>query len=157
MPIRAQETIRRVNPIEQQRSIRAQVLTVALAAGLVSAPTAFALAPVAGGNGRLAASGDAQAATWVRLPPGRVGSAYGRRLVVGGEPPYTAVVISGTLPEGLSVDDGLLQGTPTAVGRFEFTIQITDSLGRVTAQDYRLDIHAARHPDGTSGGAGQDS
>jgi hypothetical protein len=93
----------------------------------------------------------------VRLPSGTVGSPYRRPLVLGGEPPYAAVVISGALPEGLSVSDGVLQGTPTGVGRFEFTIQVTDALGEVTAQDYRLDILAARHPGGTTGGAGEAS
>ncbi|MBU1324750.1 MAG: Ig domain-containing protein [Alphaproteobacteria bacterium] len=155
MPFREQETARGAMPGARGRSIRAQALTVALAAGLVSVPTAFALAPVAGGGGRLAASVGDQAATWVRLPSGRAGSPYRQPLVLGGAPPYAAVVISGALPEGLSVSDGLLQGTPTGVGRFAFTIQVTDSRGQVTTQDYRLDILAARHPVGKAGGAGQ--
>jgi hypothetical protein len=155
MPFREQETARCVMPVERGRSIRAVALIFALAAGLVSGPTASALAPVAGGNSRLAASGGDQAAMRVRLPSGTVGSPYRRPLVTGGAPPYAAVLLSGALPDGLSVRDGLLQGTPTGVGRFEFTLQVTDALGEVTAQDYRLDILAARHPGGTTGGAGQ--
>ncbi|MCQ4051613.1 hypothetical protein FK514_25375, partial [Klebsiella pneumoniae] len=59
------------------------------------------------------------------------------------------------LPEGLSVSDGLLEGTPTGAGRFAFTVQVTDARGQVTAQDYRLDILAGRHAGDTTGGAGQ--
>lgn len=155
MPFREQETDRSLKPAGRVRSIRAQALATALAVGLVSAPTAFALAPVAGGSGRLAATVGDQAASWVRLPSGRVGAPYRQPLVLGGEPPYAAVVISGALPEGLSVSDGLLEGTPTGAGRFAFTIQVTDARGQVTAQDYRLDILAARHAGDTTGGAGQ--
>ena len=155
MPFPEQETARSMMPVERGRSIRAQALVIALAEGLVSAPTASALASVAGGNSRLAASGGDQATTRVRLPSGTVGSPYRRPLVTGGAPPYAAVLLSGALPDGLSVSDGVLQGTPTGVGRFEFTIQLTDALGQVNSQDYRLEIVAARHRGGATGGAGQ--
>jgi Putative Ig domain len=46
----------------------------------------------------------------------------------GGSPPYTWKVTSGALPTGLKLAaDGLLSGTPTAEGRFTFTVTATDS------------------------------
>ena len=46
----------------------------------------------------------------------------------GGIPVYTWSIISGYLPEGLTLNaSGLLSGIPTSIGKFYFTIQVVDS------------------------------
>jgi len=48
--------------------------------------------------------------------------------VSGGVPPYNFSTIVGNLPPGTSINNyGLLQGTPTTPGNYNFTVQVTDS------------------------------
>jgi len=48
----------------------------------------------------------------------------------GGTSPYTYEVSDGNLPDGLTLSTGgVLSGTPTTVGTFNFTITATDSCG----------------------------
>ena len=63
------------------------------------------------------------------LPNGTVGTLYRRtNTACGGTAPYTFAVVSGALPPGLSLSiTGLLSGTPTNAGTFNFTIQATGS------------------------------
>jgi len=63
------------------------------------------------------------------LPAGAVDLAYSQTLTGGGGTgPYTFSVISGSLPGGITLDPGgLLSGTTTAAGTFNFTIQVTDT------------------------------
>ncbi len=51
--------------------------------------------------------------------------------VVGGVPPYTFTLLSGSLPTGLSLNasTGELSGTPSATGPFTFVIRVTDDNG----------------------------
>ncbi|WP_373377784.1 putative Ig domain-containing protein [Cupriavidus nantongensis] len=63
-------------------------------------------------------------------PPGSVGGAYSHSLAAatGGTGPYTYAVASGALPTGMALSAaGLLVGTPTAGGTFNFTVRATDS------------------------------
>jgi len=63
------------------------------------------------------------------LPAGTVGRAYSHPLSAsGGEPPYSWSLETGTLPPGLSLDSsrGMILGTPTSEGTFEFTLRLTD-------------------------------
>ncbi|SPA15965.1 conserved exported hypothetical protein [Cupriavidus taiwanensis] len=63
-------------------------------------------------------------------PPGSAGSAYSQSLAVasGGTGPYTYALASGALPPGITLSGtGLLAGTPTAGGTFNFTVRATDS------------------------------
>jgi len=58
--------------------------------------------------------------------------------------PYTWALVSGLggLPPGMSLSgDGTLSGTPTQAGTFDFTIQLTDSLGRSVNWNYTINIH----------------
>ncbi|MDH5640712.1 MAG: Ig domain-containing protein [Nitrospira sp.] len=71
--------------------------------------------------------------TTTTLPDGQVGIAYNQDVVAsGGVSPYTWAVISGSLPPGLSLAGSTtatasIVGTPTSVGTFNFTIEITDA------------------------------
>ena len=47
-----------------------------------------------------------------------------------GTAPYTFSVTSGTLPPGLTLSSsGLLSGSPTSSGTYDFTVGVTDDVG----------------------------
>jgi hypothetical protein len=57
-------------------------------------------------------------------------SAYSQTLsAAGGTPPYSWSIISGTLPAEIQLNDssGVISGTTTQTGQFNFTIQVADS------------------------------
>jgi large repetitive protein len=60
---------------------------------------------------------------------GVIGISYKFLLVAsGGVKPYTWTISDGALPPGLSLNtDGVIQGTPTETGTFNFTAKVTDS------------------------------
>ncbi len=66
--------------------------------------------------------------TTTSLPDGEEGTGYtGTLEAIGGTTPY-AWTWSGTLPSGLSLDSsGVISGTPTVVGTYDFTVQVDDS------------------------------
>jgi hypothetical protein len=62
------------------------------------------------------------------LPSGTVNVPYSSPIgVTGGTGPYTCVVVSGTLPAGLSITGCLVSGIPTVAGTSNLTITATDS------------------------------
>lgn len=63
------------------------------------------------------------------LPNGQVTSPYSQTLSAsGGALPYLYAVTAGALPSGLTLSSGgILSGTPTAGGTFNFTVTATDS------------------------------
>jgi len=64
------------------------------------------------------------------LPDGMYGYAYGPQslTVTGGTAPYTFTVSLGALPPGMSLSlDGILSGTPTAIGTYIFTVTAQDN------------------------------
>ncbi|MGY5778273.1 putative Ig domain-containing protein [Rhizobium sp. LEGMi135b] len=64
------------------------------------------------------------------LPQGAVGTTYNQTVsATGGTSPYTYAVTTGALPNGLSLSaaTGVISGTPTAGGTFNFTITARDS------------------------------
>jgi hypothetical protein len=71
------------------------------------------------------------AATIAGTPPaGTVGVAYSYDFTLGGTPPVTALVTSGSLPSGLALStSGELTGTPTEAGTFTFTIRASNAFG----------------------------
>ena len=70
------------------------------------------------------------------LSDGKVSTAYSQTLAAnGGQAPYSWTNISGTLPKGLTLAaSGLLSGTPTTNGTFNFTVQVTDALAATATQ-----------------------
>jgi hypothetical protein len=86
----------------------------------------------------------------VALPAGHVGTAYGpKRIVEGGVPPYT-FAFTGKFPPGLELGaDGVLAGTPTAVGHYAFQLVVRDSSVPspvTTQQPYVLRIELEKTP-----------
>lgn len=80
------------------------------------------------------------------LPPiGKVGTPYNHTLpVTGGTPSYTCMLISGSLPPGVSLSPNCtLSGTPSAAGTFNFTIKATDANGCMGMQAYAIIINPA--------------
>lgn len=64
------------------------------------------------------------------LHAGEVGLLYApvAYQATGGSPPYLWTVSDGVLPSGLLVStDGVISGTPTGVGTFNFTMKVTDT------------------------------
>ena len=72
-------------------------------------------------------------------------SGYSQMLATtGGTGARTTAQTAGTLPGGLTLSAvGLLSGTPTAPGTFNFTVTATDSVGAAITHDYSLVIHQA--------------
>jgi hypothetical protein len=69
----------------------------------------------------------------------------------GGTQPYTWSVISGTLPPGISLStaDGRLEGKPSAVGYYDFTVKVNDNFGQIATSVYRIRISTltqVQHP-----------
>ena len=63
------------------------------------------------------------------FPNGQVGVPFSSQLQVsGGTPPDSVSLKSGALPDGLELlDNGTIQGTPTAAGDFQFELEVKDS------------------------------
>ena len=77
---------------------------------------------------------------------------------VGGAPPYTWSLVSGSFPDGLSLSYGYVRGTPSAVGSSSFTLQVTDASGATALGLFTLEvaipplaISTASLPDGAVG------
>jgi uncharacterized protein (TIGR03437 family) len=81
------------------------------------------------------------------LPNGAIGSAYAASITTeGGTPPYRWTLGGGSLPPGISIDPakGLLIGTPTAAGTFNFFVLTTDAAGLGTSIEIRDGVLAAQ-------------
>jgi hypothetical protein len=77
------------------------------------------------------------------LPNGQVRSPYQATLTaLGGTQPYTWTASAGTLPAGLKLDSstGTLSGTPSPVGTFDLTAQVTDAARNIATQSLSLVI-----------------
>ena len=72
-----------------------------------------------------------------------------RPLVFGGLAPYVITITSGALPDGLDLDlvTGILSGTPTAQGGFDFSISAVDDLLATKTQNFHVNIAAADNVD----------
>ncbi len=82
------------------------------------------------------------------LPPGVVGTTYSATLTAGGgTPPYGSWTVSGALPGGLALNasSGMIGGTPTAAGTFNFSVTVKDGNGVTSApQPFSITIAPAQ-------------
>lgn len=78
------------------------------------------------------------------LPPGSVGIAYAQTVTAsGGIAPYTFAVTAGALPAGMTLSSaGVVSGTPTAGGSFNWTVTATDAGSMTGARAYTMTISA---------------
>jgi hypothetical protein len=79
------------------------------------------------------------------LPNGTVGASYSQTASAsGGVAAYGYAVSAGALPPGLSLSaGGVIAGTPTAGGSFNFTLTATDANAQTGSRAYTLTIGAA--------------
>ncbi|MCZ2150976.1 MAG: putative Ig domain-containing protein [Bryobacterales bacterium] len=91
----------------------------------------------------LAVTGRINITTAAVLPSATVRQAYNQTLVAtGGTPPYSwSLAAGGTPPLGLTLDkNGVLSGTPTSAGAFNFTAQVTDSQNISATRTFTLSV-----------------
>src|SRR5262249_19213423 len=76
------------------------------------------------------------------LPGGTVGTPYSQQLTAtGGAAPFTFTVTTGAPPPGINLSaGGLLSGTPTTAGTFNFTVTATDANTCTGTRSYSLVI-----------------
>jgi hypothetical protein len=82
------------------------------------------------------------------LPAAVVGRAWSAAVVAsGGAGAYTFALTSGDLPPGLGLaPDGLISGTPTGQGTWEFTVAATDSAASQAVKTFSVTVFAPPPP-----------
>jgi hypothetical protein len=81
--------------------------------------------------------------TSTSLPASATQSPYSQTLTAnGGTAPYAWSVTSGALPDGLTLETptGVLAGTPTAAGTFNFTVTVTDANGVSVQRQFTITV-----------------
>jgi hypothetical protein len=76
------------------------------------------------------------------LPNGTTGVSYSATLAAsGGTPGYTWALVSGALPNGLTLSaNGTISGTPTITGTFSFTVRTIDSASGTVTKPLALTV-----------------
>jgi len=77
------------------------------------------------------------------IPEGFLGRAYLQNIECkGGEPPYRWTLSGGVLPEliQINIQTGVLYGTPREVGKFPFTLRLTDSAEMFVEKNFILEV-----------------
>jgi outer membrane autotransporter protein len=91
---------------------------------------------------QLTVNGPTMTITPATVPGGIVGHAYSQTLSTsGGVASYSYAITAGALPPGIALSSGgVLSGTPTSAGNFNFTVTSTDSHNFQVAQAYTVAI-----------------
>jgi hypothetical protein len=78
----------------------------------------------------------------ISLTNATVGVVYNEQLsALNGQLPYSWSLMSGSLPSGLTLaTNGLISGTPTGSGIFNFTVEVTDRLSTIATQMLSLTV-----------------
>jgi hypothetical protein len=86
--------------------------------------------------------------TAASLAPAIVGSPYSASLTAsGGARPYLWSVVSGALPDGLTLDpSGQISGSATKTGMYQFTLRVSDQTGASSTQAFTLNVLLAPAP-----------
>ena len=96
---------------------------------------------VAACGGELQTPGEALRIFGDSLPEAYVGEPYDAQVrAVGGLRPFTFALQEGELPPGVDLEAGVLSGTPTETGIFEFTVMVSDANLSRTFQEYSLEV-----------------
>jgi hypothetical protein len=75
------------------------------------------------------------------LPNAEVGAMYNKAMSIeGGVSPYIVALVGGSLPAGLNLAAGAITGTPAQIGRFVFTLQVTDQNGFTSTKQFRIKV-----------------
>jgi len=75
------------------------------------------------------------------LPDGTVNLPYKQGLNASGTAPFKWTLASGNLPDGLSLNQcGGLSGTPTAQGKFKFSLEVEDDSATKKSQELSITI-----------------
>ena len=85
------------------------------------------------------------AITTTSVPVGAVGSSYSTQLAASGDPPITWSLASGTLPQGITLSaTGLLSGTPTSSGTFDFIVRVnSDGPPQTSTRSFQIVVNSA--------------
>lgn len=96
---------------------------------------------LAGCTGDLNTPGEALRILGATLPPAYLGEPYDQPVqAVGGLRPYSFSLASGQLPPGIELQGGTLRGTPSKIGQYSFTLQVSDANLSKTVQKYALAV-----------------
>ena len=80
--------------------------------------------------------------TTASLPNGNLNAVYPSQSLTasGGSLPYSWSILSGSLPDGLTLDSmtGAISGTPTKAGTFNFTVRVTDATAMTAQADLSI-------------------
>lgn len=76
------------------------------------------------------------------LTAGTVDESYTKKFSASGDRPYTWTITAGALPDGLTMENGTISGTPTKDGDFTFTVCVTNEAGK-EEKEFTLKIKPA--------------
>ena len=90
----------------------------------------------------------APSVTTATLAAGLIGTAYSQTLAAtNGTTPYTWSVLAGALPGGLTLSTaGVISGTPTNAGTFNFTVRVRDANGVTATGPLSITVGAVAAP-----------